>query len=106
MDESIVFVMRYNPGADAAPVVEKYSIPYDPQKTVLDALYYIYEHEDRSLAFRGACKSGLCGVCGLNLNGRPCLACATYMAREMRIEPLSNYEVIRDLVVDYRKEKR
>jgi succinate dehydrogenase/fumarate reductase iron-sulfur protein len=106
MDDSVVFVMRFNPGTDVTPVFQEYVIPYDPQKTVLDALQYIYEHVDRSLAFRGACQSGFCGVCGVNLNGRPCLACATYMSRKMRIEPLSGHKVIRDLVVDFNRKKR
>ncbi len=97
---AIVEVFRFNPERDKKPRFQQYEVPYDKQKTVLDALEYIYENLDRSLAFREACKSGYCGICTLKVNGKSCLACTTYMSKKMRIEPISGRKVIRDLVVD------
>jgi succinate dehydrogenase/fumarate reductase iron-sulfur protein len=95
-----VNIFRFNPEIDDHPRMEEFLIPYDPQKTVLEVLQYIYEEKERSLAFRESCQSGFCSICGITVNGHPCLACTTYMERKMTIEPLMRHKVIRDLVVE------
>jgi len=97
---AIVNVSRFNPECDKELKFHRFEVPYDAQKTVLDSLEYIYENLDSSLAFRSACRSGCCGICALKVNGKSCLPCATYMAKKMKIEPLSGFKIIRDLVVD------
>jgi len=97
---ALVEVFRFNPECDKKPEFQQYKVPYDKQKTVLDVLEYIYENLDRTLAFREACRSGYCGICTIKVNGKACLACATYMSKKMKIEPISEQKVIRDLVVD------
>jgi fumarate reductase iron-sulfur subunit len=99
-ESAVVQVFRFNPQHDGKPVFQEFKVPYDEKKTVLDALRYIYENIDSSLAFRESCQSGVCGLCGLCVNGTACLACATYMTQKMKIEPLRGRTVIRDLVVD------
>jgi succinate dehydrogenase/fumarate reductase iron-sulfur protein len=44
-----------------------------------------------------------CGECGVVVNGTPCLACEKVVEAEMKISPLPNLPLIKDLVVD-RKE--
>ena len=102
-DFAIVKVFRFNPEHDKEPRFQQYKVPYDKQKTVIDALEYIYENLDSSLAFRESCKSGYCGICSLKVNGKACLACATYMLKEMKIEPILRDKVIRDLEVDFER---
>ncbi|MBU6997605.1 MAG: 2Fe-2S iron-sulfur cluster binding domain-containing protein [Theionarchaea archaeon] len=102
-ESALVSIFRFNPEEDDCPRMEEFEIPFDPQKTVLEALQYIYEERDGSLAFRESCKSGFCGTCGMIVNGHPCLACTTYMKKEMTIEPLARHRVIRDLVVELKK---
>jgi succinate dehydrogenase/fumarate reductase iron-sulfur protein len=99
-ESAVVHVFRFNPQDDERPVFQEFKVPYDKKKTVLDALQYIYESVDSSLAFRESCQSGFCGLCGLCVNGKTCLACATYMTKRMKIEPLHGRTIIRDLVVD------
>ena len=71
---------------------------------VLDALNYIKSYVDGSLSFRWSCRMGICGSCGMNVNGTPTLTCASFLRdfypREVVVEPLSNFPVIRDLVID------
>ncbi|MBI3912552.1 MAG: 4Fe-4S dicluster domain-containing protein [Armatimonadetes bacterium] len=47
---------------------------------------------------------GICGSCGMNVNGTPRLTCATFLREyapgPIRVEPLANFPIIRDLVVD------
>ncbi len=72
--------------------------------TVNDALFYIKEGIDGSLAWRVSCRMGICGSCGMVINGLPKLACQTQVldlqGKSVRVEPLSNYPVIKDLIVD------
>lgn len=97
---ALVEVFRFNPKEDDQYRLDEFKVPYDPQKTVLEILQYIYEEKDRTIAFRGSCRSGFCNICGITVNGRPCLACTTCMEKNMVLEPLSNHDVIRDLVVE------
>jgi succinate dehydrogenase / fumarate reductase iron-sulfur subunit len=73
---------------------------------VLDILEEI-EKQDPSLLYRHACHHASCGSCGLRVNGRERLACVTPLAevtrpgRPLRLEPLRNFPVIADLLVDF-----
>jgi succinate dehydrogenase / fumarate reductase iron-sulfur subunit len=71
--------------------------------TVLDGLIYIKEHLDSTLAWRSSCRMGVCGSCGMFINGRPQLACQTQILElkaPVVVKPLPNFPVIRDLVPD------
>ena len=71
---------------------------------VLDALNYIKDRLDGTLSYRWSCRMGVCGSCGMRVNGEPKLTCATFLADyapgPVRVEPLRNFPVIRDLIVD------
>jgi fumarate reductase iron-sulfur subunit len=71
---------------------------------VLDALNYVKDHLDGTLSYRWSCRMGVCGSCGMMVNGEPTLTCATYLKRFMpgpiRVEPLTGFPVIRDLIGD------
>jgi succinate dehydrogenase / fumarate reductase iron-sulfur subunit len=97
-------VTRYNPESDPAPYVQTYQVPVAEGMTVLDGLHYIKENLDPSLVWRYSCRMGVCGSCGMLLNGRPALACNTqilHIARaDLTVAPLPNFEIIRDLAPD------
>jgi succinate dehydrogenase / fumarate reductase iron-sulfur subunit len=97
-------VLRYNPGKDAAPHPRQYSVPVTKGMTVLDGLNWIKEHEDRTLAWRSSCRMGVCGSCGMFINGLPRLACNNQIVHlhsdRITIKPLPNYDIVRDLVPD------
>jgi len=71
---------------------------------VLDGLNYVKDHLDGTLSYRWSCRMGICGSCGMMVNGEPKLTCATFLADyapgPVRVEPLRNFPVIRDLIVD------
>lgn len=72
-----------------------------PKMTVLDALEYITEVIGADIAYRSSCGTGRCGTCGVLVNGKPVLACMhPIKEEEITIEPLPNFPVLRDLVVD------
>ncbi|MEM4468111.1 MAG: fumarate reductase (CoM/CoB) subunit TfrB [Candidatus Nezhaarchaeales archaeon] len=99
----IVKLFRYNPQVDKQPYYATYEVPWREGMTLLEVLNYIYENYE-PIAFRYYCRCGVCGTCGVMLNGQPVLACRTYVDRidEIIVEPLKNFNVIRDLVVDRR----
>src|SRR3981081_2852741 len=96
-------VARFDPERDERPRLQDYEVPYQDDMVVLDALNWIKAHADGSVNYRWSCRMGICGSCGMNVNGYPKLTCSTHL-REYRngltIAPLSNFPVIRDLVVD------
>jgi fumarate reductase iron-sulfur subunit len=81
-----------------------YEVPEGARMTVLDALLHIHRRLDRGLAFRYACRAGMCGTCGVTVNGVPRLACSTRLSAvpggAVTVEPLRHLPVIQDLVVD------
>jgi succinate dehydrogenase iron-sulfur subunit len=85
---------------------QDYRVTLPASAYVLDALEEI-EKQDPSLLFRHACHHASCGSCGLRVNGRERLACVTPLAevarpgRTLRLEPLRNFPVIGDLLVDF-----
>ncbi len=106
MNESfiIVEVMRYRPEEEAEPSWQSYEVPFHPEWMILDALNYIKDMLDGTLTYRWACRMGVCGSCGMTVNGQPVLTCATYveplLPGPIRVEPLNGFPVIRDLVGD------
>ncbi|MHA2306233.1 MAG: fumarate reductase (CoM/CoB) subunit TfrB [Candidatus Hodarchaeales archaeon] len=95
-------IHRYNPDVDDEPYFADYDIPYTGVLGILDVLQYIFKNIDSTLAYRWNCRTGQCGSCAININGIPGLACRTVVdpAKSYVLEPLSNFPVIRDLVVD------
>ncbi|WP_220448821.1 succinate dehydrogenase iron-sulfur subunit [Nonomuraea mesophila] len=97
-------VSRYRPGEDDEPVLQGYDVPLMPDWAVLDGLNYIKDQLDGSLSYRWSCRMGVCGSCGMTVNGEPRLTCGTFLTEygdgPVRIEPLKGFPVIRDLVVD------
>jgi fumarate reductase iron-sulfur subunit len=97
-------VTRYRPDKDTEPGCQEYDVPLREEWTVLDGLNHLKDTVDTTLAFRWSCRMGICGSCGMNVNGEPKLTCATFLSDyapgPIRVEPLANFPVVRDLVVD------
>ena len=97
-------VTRYSPGQDQIPRSQSYSVPCQRDWVILDALNYIKDHIDGTLSYRWSCRMGVCGSCGMMVNGVPKLTCAAFLRdfypQEIRVEPLVNFPIIRDLVID------
>src|SRR3972149_500354 len=72
-----VRVTRFHPETDRSSGQQDSLVPAGPGMTVLDALVYIKEHLDGSLAYRSSCRMGICGSCGMFISGLPRLGCQT-----------------------------
>ena len=85
---------------------ETFAVPRRAHQTVLDVVTEIQRDQDATLAYRFACRVGMCGSCAMVVNGRPRWTCRTRVAEvvgagsALRLEPLRNMSVIKDLAVD------
>jgi succinate dehydrogenase / fumarate reductase iron-sulfur subunit len=105
---------------------DTFEIDIHPGMTVLEALFYIKDNLDDSLAFRYSCRGAVCGTCAMLINKVPQLACRTQVEKllkgmdlpelapypaiekredwdpenEILVEPLPHLPIIKDLIVD------
>jgi succinate dehydrogenase / fumarate reductase, iron-sulfur subunit len=98
-------VRRFDPAGKGRAFTERFAVDLPEAASVLDALLEAAEAHDPSLAFRRTCRSGICGTCGMTVNGRPALSCQVQVGEaaatgEIEVGPLPNFRVLRDLVVD------
>ncbi len=97
-------VRRFDPAKDSAPYYQDFKVPVPPGMVVLDGLWHIKQHLDGSLAWRASCRMGVCGSCGMLVNGSPMLACNTQVRdvadEVLLLAPLPNFAIVRDLVPD------
>ena len=97
-------VFRYNPDIGEDPVFQSYEVPCKKDWVILDALNYIKDEIDGTLTYRWSCRMGVCGSCGMMVNGEPVLTCATfltsYLPGPIKVEPLDHFPVIKDLTIE------
>src|SRR5919197_5849145 len=95
-------VFRWSRGARDR--FQAFDVDAGPDTTVLDALVEIQRRRDPTLAFRYACRVGMCGSCAMGVNGRERWACRTRLVTlgdgPVSVRPLYHFPVLRDLVVD------
>jgi succinate dehydrogenase/fumarate reductase iron-sulfur protein len=118
-------IFRYDPETESKRY-DTFDIETEPGMTVLDALFFVQDTLDDSVAFRYSCRGAVCGSCAMLINRVPRLACRTQVGRlldgtdtvelkpypaieggeqwdpagEVLVEPLPHLPVIKDLVVD------
>jgi fumarate reductase iron-sulfur subunit len=97
-------ILRYNPqDRDSAPRMQSFELEEADSMTLFIALNEIREKQDPSLQFDFVCRAGICGSCGMMINGRPGLACRTLTAQlgpNITLAPLPVFELIGDLSVN------
>jgi len=96
-------VQRSASEKDGAPRFEEHEVEVAEKASVLDALFALQRGPCPDLAFRYSCRVGMCGSCAMVVNGREQLICSVLIesvGRRLRIQPLRNLPVVRDLAVD------
>ena len=83
----------------------EFDVPRQPSQTVLDVVTYIQRALDPTLAYRYACRVGMCGSCAMTVNGAPRWTCRTHVDKvaatgTLTLGPLANLPVVKDLVAD------
>lgn len=90
---------------DHTGTLQSFSVSRRENQTVLDVVTEIQRDQDPTLAYRFACRVGMCGSCAMLVNGRPRWTCRTRVSEaaedgSLRLEPLRNFKVVKDLAVD------
>lgn len=96
-------ILRYDPEKDPQPYTQTFEVPFNQSMSLLDALGYIKDNLDKELAYRWSCRMAMCGSCGVMVNNYPKLACKVFLRDypdSITIEPLANFPVKKDLIVD------
>jgi fumarate reductase iron-sulfur subunit len=106
MEVNELRVSVWRGGADGR--YQQFAVPRRASQTVLDVVTHIQRHLDPTLAYRFACRVGMCGSCAMTVNGAPRWTCRTHVDKVARdgalvIGPLANMPVVRDLVADMRE---
>lgn len=96
-----VKIFRYDPVAGKEPEYREYSVPFEKGMSAMDALDYVYQNLDSTLAYydHAGCSLGICARCTGKVDGKPGLLCQTEIAGDTVIEPVNVSRVLRDLVV-------
>ena len=85
---------------------QPFAVPRRDHQTVLDVVTEIQREHDATLSYRFACRVGMCGSCAMVVNGRPRWTCRTRVnevagdGERLRLEPLRNFAVVKDLAVE------
>ena len=83
-----------------------YTVPHRTSQTILDVVTWVQRKLDPTLSYRFACRVGMCGSCAMTVNGAPRWTCRTHVSEvleagnRVRIGPLRNLPVIKDLATD------
>jgi fumarate reductase iron-sulfur subunit len=97
-------VLRHNPqDPDSTPQMQTFDIEEADAMTLFIALTEIRQTQEPSLQFDFVCRAGICGSCGIIINGRPGLACRTLtktLPEKITLAPLPAFELIGDLSVN------
>lgn len=97
-------IRRYDPEGDTF-IETRFEVQADRFSTVLDMLLAVKERQDNTLAMRYSCNMGICGSCGMVINGRPRLACETNVfslgTTRIHVGPMEAHPVVKDLVTDF-----
>lgn len=103
--EITITTLKYNPSDEnSKPTFVDYTLEETPGMTLYIALSKIKASLDHDLSSDFVCRAGICGACGMIINGKPKLACRTLTSefKDGKIEllPLPTFKLIKDLSVD------
>ena len=101
-----VTVLRRRPSSLDQGHYQTWSVPWCEGMSVLTALRYINETYDGGLAHYASCRIGICRGCFAQVNGKPVRICTEIVSKDIRVEPLNGYPVVKDLVVDISRKPR
>lgn len=100
-----VTVYRFDPTMDKESRYETYKVPLEKGMSILNVLNYIYENLDPTISYYYSCRIGKCTGCDILIDGKADYICSRVARGSMKLEPLPDFTVIKDLVIDKTKEK-
>ncbi len=101
-------IRRFDPESGEPAYWQSFEVDLPPERSVLDGVLQARNAEDGSIGIRCSCQAAICGSCAVRINGKTALACNTRLsdaqgtakAGEIVVEPMGNFPVLKDLIVD------
>lgn len=98
-------VLKFDPqSAISKPHFKEYKVEETPSMSIFIVLRAIRENFDPDLSFDFVCRAGICGSCGMMINGKARLACKTltqeFKENTITLMPLPAFKLIKDLSVN------
>src|ERR1700751_1706428 len=84
MPEYTLRIRRFDPQSGEAAYWDEHTVEMREHNSVLDAILQIKSETDGSVGIRCSCQQGICGSCGVRMNGKPGLACNTHLDEAAR----------------------
>jgi succinate dehydrogenase / fumarate reductase iron-sulfur subunit len=98
---------RFNAETDYLPAYKTYEMEVGKDELILDLLNRIKWEHDGSFSYRRSCRHGICGACGIKVNGKPVLSCKQnaqelieLFGDELVFEPQSTKRAVKDMIID------
>lgn len=108
--KTVRFIVKRQKDPNSAPYTEEFAVPYRPGMNVISALMEIRRNpvtadgkETAAISWEMNCLEEVCGACSMVINGKPrqaCTALVDKLEQPVRLEPMSTFPVVRDLVID------
>jgi succinate dehydrogenase / fumarate reductase, iron-sulfur subunit len=108
MPDYTLKIRRYDPESGEPAYWQSFYVELEPARSVLDGILQARNGEDGSIGIRCSCQAAICGSCAVRINGKTALACNTKLSvaeagakdGEIVVEPMGNFPVLKDLIVD------
>ena len=98
---------RFNKETDYLPYTKEYEMEVGKDDLILDLMNKIKWEHDGSFSYRRSCRHGICGACGIKVNGKPVLACKQnaielldLFNNDITLEPQSKQRAVKDMIID------
>lgn len=113
MSKKIHVKVKRQDTQDSTPYWEDFELPYEPNMNVISVLQEIRKNPKNAsgkavspVAWDCGCLEEVCGACTMVINGRVRQSCSTLvdkLEQPIRLEPMTKFQTVRDLVVDRTK---
>lgn len=104
MPDIVTVTFKVDRFVQGESTTQNYAVAVKPGMTIIEGLLQIQKEQDSTLSWRYSCRMGICGSCGMMINGTPGLACNTQILKvsqnNIHLSPLANFPVVKDLYVD------
>jgi len=105
--EITIKAFRFNAETDYLPYYKTYKMEIGKDELILDLLNRIKWEHDGSFSYRRSCRHGICGACGIKVNGKATLSCkqnamelVELFGDELVFEPQSIKRAVKDMIID------
>lgn len=108
--KTVTFIITRQDGPDATPYEESFDVPYRENMNVISGLMEIRKNpinadgkETSPIQWDMSCLEEVCGACSMVINGtarQSCAALVDQLEQPIRLQPMSTFPVVRDLIVD------